>query len=410
MRNSRSAANPHRPGRRSLALTRSLVAWLVLPLIPAGAATYDQQARVIAGMLRPLGLTPKPDPKGLSLAAAQIAAVLSELGKSAAANGPGTHTLLKTAYEKFRPDVGPAHRTAAIIALEAMWDEARALGAFGAANQYTGKITRGADAGADVVLEYIVPLELDPRFSRDLANIRLVAPGRARAKDAPPTAREVANARNLDAIAREIEGRKSLEKIARSVPTDAAGLTREEAARRWKTEFEGNGDAAKARPSIVLRGMMTATPSKRSGYKWRVEAELVNLSPHATEVELQCFVIGTTWKNRENYLMLDRRQQVRLRSAQRDTVVIETLEERVYKSRGDLYEKLTKPEIGRSEASYRGVVWRVVHPQGECATFATDDALLKMLDKDSDRNIENMAKLYLDPKEWPPSPTEAGAN
>ena len=52
---------------------------------------------------------------------------------------------------------------------------------------------------------------------------------------------------------------------------------------------------------------------------------------------------------------------------------------------------------------------RIVHPKGEVATAATDDSLLKMLDKDAKQNLENMAKLYLDPKDWPTNPPSSNA-
>jgi len=389
---------------------RPLLAVFAFPAIGGAVhVVYDKAARAIANQLKPPGLTAKANPNGLKQAGAQIAAALTELEKSGASNGPGAHALLKTAYEKFRPEVGPAHRAAAIAAVENMWLEARALGAFDEAHQYTGKITKGADAGGVVVLEYIVPIDLDPRFSADVANIRIVPPSRARAKDAPPTRREVEMQKNLDAIAREVEGMKNLEKAAKSVPTDSSGLTKEEALKRWKAEVAENGAAALELPSIVLKGMMTGTPSKRNGYKWQFEADLTNLSNHATEVEVQLLVIGSTWRDRENYIMIDKKQKVQLRSIQRLRVPMETLEERTYKSRGDLYEGLDKKQIARSQANYRGAIWRVTHAKGDAAVFATDNALLEMLNGDSKRNVGNMAKLYMDPKDWPKkSSTSAG--
>jgi hypothetical protein len=391
-------------------VARLLAVFVIVPGVASAArVAYDKQAKAVAEKLKPLGLTAKADPNGLKQVAGQIAAVLTELEKAAATNGPGTHALLKTAYEKYRPDVGPAQRSAAITAVNDMWNEARALGAFDERHQYTGKILKGADVGNDAVLEYIVPLDLAPSFSKEIANIRLTAPGRARSSQAQPTDRELAYQATLDAIVREIAGMKTLAEIARPkakdrlppVAVDASGLSKEEALKRWKKEMAENGDTALELPSIALTGQMTETPSKRNGYKWQLEAELVNLSHHATEVELQVLVLGTTWKNRENYVMLDVRQKVQLRSIQHLRVGTETLEEKVYKSRGDLYEKLDPKQAARSQANYRGTLWLITHPKGQVAVCATDNALLEMLDAGSRRSIENMARLYLpDPKDW----------
>lgn len=376
---------------------------LVLAFIPPSIAwgkAYDKQANEIGGKLKPLGFSAKADPNGLKQVAAQVSGVLTLLEKDAATNGPGTHALLKTAYEKFRTDVGPAHRTAAITSLEAMWNEARGLGAFDENHAFTGKITRGTDGGKDVVFEYISPLSIAPQFSKDVANVRLTSPSRARVADAAPTQRETAYQKTLDAIAREMEGMKSLAKIGAKTQTDAAGLTKEEAAKRFKEEVARNGDAANELPTIILKGMMVSTPSKRTGGKWLVEAELTNLSPHATEVELQTTVLGTTHKSRENYLMQDTKQKLQLRGTQVLRVVVETLPEGIYKGRDIIYENLDKKEAAKCQVNYRGTIWRVIHAKGQAAVFATENSLLDMLKKDAKRPLDGMAKLFLDPKDW----------
>ena len=261
----------------------------------AGKVIYDKQAKEIAGKLKPLGLTAKADPNGLKQVTAQITDVLTLLEKDAATNGPGTHALLKTAYEKYLPEVGPAHRTAAATSIEAMWTEARALGAFDEGHTFTGKITRGADAGSDVMFEYITPLTVAPKFSKDIANIRLAAPSRSRPTESAVTQRDTAFEKTLDAIEREIEGMKTLAKINAKTQTDGAGLTKDEAAKLFKEESERNGDAVNDLPTIVLKGTMLSTPSKRTGGKWQVEAEVTNLSHHATEVEPGPFGSFNNW-------------------------------------------------------------------------------------------------------------------
>lgn len=392
-----------------------LCATLPLPVFALGKAvkiTYNEDAKAVANKLKPLGLTPKADPNGLKAVGAQVAGALSELEKFAAKSAPGTNVLLNNAYTMFRPDVGPVHRAKAVGAVMDMWTEARALGAFDEQHQYTGKITKGADAGKEVVLEYIVPMELSPLFSRDVANVRLVSPSHARPANAPVTAKEIAYQKALAAIAEEVNGMKGLADRSKTVATDAAGMTKQESLKRWQEAMKAEGDAALEKPDIVLKGTLVSTPTKLNGNCWHVQADLTNLSQHATEVELETMVIGTTWKKRENYLMLDKKEKVQLRAGQNVQVPAVTLPESVYKGRGDIYENLDKKkEVPRSNVSYRGVIWRVIHPKGEVATFATDTAMLEMLSGDSKRSVDRMVKMFLDPKEWakPTAPESPGA-
>jgi hypothetical protein len=371
---------------------------------------YNRDAKAVADKLKPLGLTPKPDPNGLKLVGAQIAGALTELEKSTAKSGPGANNTLDIAYTNFRPEVGPEHRNKAVGALMEMWTEARGLGAFDESHQYTGKITRGPDAGKEVVLEYIVPMSLAPRFSKDVVNIRLVAPSKARPENAPVTAREVSYQKALDAIAKEADGIKALAAQTKKVVTDAAGETKEQAQAKWKGEMKADGAATEEKPDVIVKGSMVSTPTKKNGNAWHVEADLTNLSNHATEVELETLVIGTTWKKHENYLMLDKKEKVQLRSGQNLKVPAVTLAESTYKARSDIYENLDKKkEVPHSNVKYRGTIWRVTHPKGEVGTFATDTAMLDMLKSDNSRFVDNMQKMFLDPKEWGKPTTSPGA-
>jgi hypothetical protein len=371
---------------------------------------YNRDAKAVADKLKPLGLAPKPDPNGLKLVGAQIAGALTELEKSTAKSGPGANNTLNIAYTNFRPEVGPEHRNKAVGALMDMWTEARGLGAFDESHQYTGKITRGPDAGKEVVLEYIVPMSLAPRFSKDVVNIRLVTPSKARPENAPVTAREVSYQKALDAIAKEADGINALAAQTKKVVTDAAGETKEQAQARWKEEMKADGAATEEKPDIVVKGSLISTPTKLNGNAWHVEADLTNLSNHATEVELETLVIGTTWKKHENYLMLDKKEKVQIRSGQNLKVPAVTLAETTYKARSDIYENLDKKkEVPHSNVKYRGTIWRVTHPKGEVGTFATDTALLDMLKSDNSRFVDNMQKMFLDPKEWGKPTVSPGA-
>ena len=110
--------------------------------------------------------------------------------------------------------------------------------------------------------------------------------------------------------------------------------------------------------------------------------------------------------------MLDKKEKVQIRSGQHLAVPAVTLAETIYKARGDIYENLDpKKEVPRSNVTYRGTIWRVTHPKGEVAVFATDVALLDMLKGDSKRFVDNMVKMFLDPKEWnkPTTTTSPGS-
>ncbi len=359
------------------------------------------QAKALAAQLVPQGLTPKADTGGLGKAGAQVARIISLMQQSEATGGPSAKDLVNTAYDMFRPDVGPAHRTAAAAALTAMWDEARVCGAFSADHKYTGKITHGPEAGQALEFEYIVPPEIAPEFSRDVANLRLVRPSRKRAAGAKLDVREEAYVATLKAISREAAGLKSVKSIEEGKPANSVGQTREEEAALFKEAMKKDGEKALELPEILLTCRMLATPSKRTGYKWNVGAEVTNLSQHATEVEIECIIIGTTDKHRINYIMGEQKMKLQLRSTEvRDLEFLTPLNEGGYNGRTADYEQLDKKERGRNRVFYRGAIFRVNHAKGVAAKVATDPSLLGMLEKDAEPSVTSMPRLYMDPKTW----------
>lgn len=360
-------------------------------------------ARSLAGQLSPQGLTPTADPGGLGKARDQIQKILTGMEQSQVSGGPGANDLLETAYEMFVPKVGPAHRNAAVGTLTSMWTEARALGAFDEQNRFTGKITKGADAGQAVVFEYIVPMNLAPKFSRDVANVRLVPPSKKRSEGAKPTDRELAYVSTLQGIEREMTGLKSVASIENGPKMNVLGQTRAEAEQLWKEQMKQAGDKALQKPSIVLQSRLASTPSKRNGYKWVVQAEVTNMSMFPTEVEVECIFLGTTDKYRQNYVMGQPKQKLQMRAGQAEKLVFETpMNEGAYKGRADDYEKLSKAERAGSQASYRGAIIRVNHSKGTAATFATDPVMLDLLQDTAEVKLDSLPKLHLDAKTWPP--------
>lgn len=365
-------------------------------------------AKALAAHLKPQGLTPKADPGGLARVSAQIGTILGHMEKSQVGGGPGAEDLVDTAYDMFRPDVGPVHRTAATGALTEMWRTAKMLGAFDADQKYTGKITLGPEQGQSLVFEYIVPVSVAPAFSRDVANVRLVSPSKKRAESATLTPREAAYQATLKAIEREVAGMKSVAKIEDGGPRNSVGQTKEEEARLWKEALEKSGDAARELPELRVTCRMLATPSNRTGDKWKIGAEITNLSHHPTELEVECVIIGTTDKHRINYVMGEQKAKLKLRGGQvTDMEFLSALREGDYKNRTADFEKLDKKERARNRVFYRGTIFRVHHAKGVAGMAATDPSLLGLFDKEADPTLADLPKLHTDPKTWPKLATDS---
>ena len=359
-------------------------------------------AQALAVQLKPQGLTPKADPGGLARVSAQVTGILGQMEKSQSSGGPGAVDLVNTAYDMFRPDVGPVHRTAAAGALADMWRKANMLGAFDADQKFTGKITIGLEAGQQLVFEHIVPVSVAPAFSRDVANVRLVTASKKRVDGAPLTPREQAYQTTLKTIEREVAGLKTLAKIEDGGPRNSVGQTKEEEARLWKEAMEKDGAETQNLPDIRITCRMLATPSNRTGDKWKIGAEITNLSHHATEVEIECVIIGTTDKHRINYLMGEQKVKLQLRGGQpTDMEFLSALREGDYNNRTADFEKLDKKERPRNRVFYRGTIFRVHHPKGIAGMAATDPSLLSLFDKEADPTLADLPKLYADPKTWP---------
>lgn len=348
------------------------------------AALPDNPTQALAAHLTPLPLS--PDTNWSDEVRTKLSAILSLMEKAESESAIGGEELLRKAYNS-RNDIGPMRRMAAAAALCSAWREARTLGLFNDQRQFKMRISNGPDKGNEVLLEHIVPLESAPRFACEFANIRLVAPGRART-GTPVGGRDAAYVRTLNAIASEADGMNAPEKRQEEL---------------WKAEMERNGGKALELPRIFLfAGRLIATPSHRSGYRWVSQIEVINVSQNATEVELECIFIGTTDKHRRNYVMGVEKKSLRLRSGQAEKVQFHTpLAEGDYKQRTDDYEQLSGTERGASQASYRGTIFRVNHAKGTAATAATDPAMLRLLDADSKTKLAMLPNLHLDPKTWP---------
>ncbi len=363
------------------------------PLASAWGVTYPL-AKALAPQLRPMGLTAKAEPGGLEQVKGQIIRILSAMENSAQTGGPDGSALIGKAFE-FQPNVGTLHKQAMERSLVQMWREAHVLGCFDDKHKYTGLITKFADAGSQAVFEYIVPIEHAPRFSRDISNVRLVAPSKSRAANAADAARDLASLPQFRDIEREIlNARLSIKE-----PTNNFGQTREEAARIFKEEMERAGAAGRETPNIKLSGRLAEQPMKRNGYQWIYAAEVVNLSQHPTEVTVQWWLLGDTELKHLNYLMAEGSEKLQLRSMGTHKAEFKTRAMNHYDGRADDLDGLGPKDRrrGKTEPKYRGAVIRIVHGTDKViATWTSDLTMARCLgpEPESEYDLKRLPKLY----------------
>ncbi len=368
----------------------------ILPAISARAENYPL-AKALAPQLRPLGLTATADPKGLDQVKSQIINIINAMETSSKTGGPDGTGLISKAFD-FQPAVGSKQRMTMQRNLLQIWQEARDLGCFNSKHQYTGMITRHSDAGSQAFFEYIVPLDVAPKFSRDISNVRLVAPSKGRFKTSADTARDLAFREQLRAIEQEIEEKK------RSItkPTNKFGQTREEAGKIFQEEMKQAGEAGKQTPHIKLNGRLIQQPMKRNGYQWVYSVEMVNTSPHPTEITVEWWLVGDTELKHLNYLMAEGIERVPLRTMGTHQMLLKTKSKGHYDGRADDLDGLapTDPKRGKTEANYRGAVIRVVHGKNQIVATWTSDATMARcltLDPKDEYNLRRMPKLYENP-------------
>ena len=368
----------------------------LLPAVTALAVNYPL-AKALAPHLRPMGLTAKADPNGLEQVKGQIIRILNAMQSSAKSGGPDGNTLVSKALD-FQPAVGSTQGMTMKRNLVQMWQEAQALGCFNEKHEFTGAILRYADAGSQAVFEYIVPLELAPRFSRDISNVRLVSPSNSRAKGGSNTARDLAFVAQLRLIEREVDARK----LDVKVPTNNLGQTKEEAAQIFHAEMERAGAAALETPHLKLSGRLTQQPMKRNGYQWVYTVDLVNTSQHPTEVTLQWWLIGDTEIKHINYLMAEGSEKVQLRTMGTYQMPFKTKSQNHYDSRADDLDGLgiKDPLRGKTETKYRGAVIRVMHGKDQVvATWTSDPTMARCLnpEPEAEYDLKRLPKLYENP-------------
>lgn len=377
--------------------TRTLPFLLIFSGLVAGhsawAVTYPL-AKALAPQLRPMGLTAKADPGGLNQVKGQIIRILNAMETSAQTGGPDGTALISKAFE-FQPNVGTLQRHAMQRSLVQMWQQAHVLGCFDSKHQFTGVITKFNDAGSQAVFEYIVPLEHVPSFSRDISNVRLVAPSKSRANNAADAARDLAYLPRFRDIEREVLNAK----LSIKPPTNNFGQTKEEAAKIFKEEMERVGIISQETPTIRLTGRLTEQPMKRNGYQWVYSIEVVNLSQHPTEVTAQWWLLGDTELKHLNYLMAEGSEKLQLRSMATHKSEYKTKAKNHYDGRADDLDGLgiKDPRRRKTETKYRGAVIRIMHGKEKVvATWTSDPTMARCLstDPESEYDLKRLPKLY----------------
>ena len=349
--------------------------------LKGGSSKINRSAQALARYLGPSPLSKKVGSGDLMQVKKRLVPILNLLEKSKRSSGPTPKNLLEKAYE-FRKEIGPHEAMVTTAAILANWELARSVGLFTEEGKYTDNITFGNDSGEKIQIENIVLPSKLPRFSAHLANVRLVEPSKKRKPDAKMTLRDAAYQTRLMEILDEMSGMSSLRKIEQGPKLNGIGQTMDQVKKIFKKEMEDAGKAASELPGIRLRGNMSATPSHKSGNRWRVSVDINNNSLHPTEVVLEWYIIGITEKKNQHYIMARGKQPLKLRKGQDVRLDLFTAPKSSFKKRADDTDALNKAERSRSRVNYRGFVMRVKHEKGIAAVAASDQRLLGYLDED----------------------------
>jgi hypothetical protein len=358
-----------------------------------GASSINRSAQSLAKLLKPSALSQKVGGSDFEAAKAQVIKIIRALEETKRGAGPAPDDLLETAWG-FRDDVGKVRRVVAQSALIRAWEEARVLGLFDEEGEFTGEITRGPDQGQKAVFEYIVPADRAPHFSRDYANIRIVAPSEARREGGAITPGDEVALGQLTRIYEESEAKEAHDVLEKAAPLNEIGETAREEREEFARELEVAGDAAKALPSVRVEGRVTATPSHLSGNRWRVSLDVSNLSRHPTEVEVEYFLFGITDEKRQHYLMATGKEKMQLRELQVAELDVFTKAENSYKGKAAELDKLGKKDRKKAKVRYRGFAVRINHAEGVAGCFATDAHLLHYVAGDDEElSLESIPKF-----------------
>jgi hypothetical protein len=354
----------------------------------------DESARKLSGSLKPIPFSSKGTDKDIAGPKNQIIKVIEQLQASSRGNGPSPESLIEKAYS-FRNDIGSLEKDITASSYLRNWREAQALGLFTDGNRFSHIIKRGPETGKTVSVEYIIPPSIMPEMSKHPANVRIVSPGRKRSEkitdESQLAPREKAYRDQFAKMIEGTQGKRELNKIEAGTKFTSIGASTEaEELERWQTAMKAAGEAAKAAPEIDLRARKGASPSHRSGYRWRIDVEVANTSRIPTEIQLEYWLIGITEEKRIYYVMKKGSVPIKLIAGASKDIPLWTNSESSYKPKSGELDGLPKKQWGKAKIAFRGFMLRAVHATGEVATFAPDQRLLDYLDDETDRSPSDL--------------------
>lgn len=358
---------------------------LLFPVEPvlAQSSKLNRNAQALAKVIAPRPPAKKVDPSGLKALSGQMSKVVEILEDSYKTNGPTPENLINKALD-FRKDIGSAESLVLTNSLLEAWRAAHAMGLFDDKGEFHPVISKGRGVGEKTVFELIIPGEMFPSASNQLANIRLIPARNKRSGDVDLSPREIATAKQLKVM---IEERKESVQIAafrKGPKTNELGQTEKEQSALWNEAMKEAGDTAKQAPRMRIRGDMTATPSKMTNDRWRVACEVINFSTFPTHVTAEIWLIGYTEKKRQYFVMTKASRDLKMRAGEVSNFDIHSKSRRSYKNKGDDLDGLNKKERKGTNVRYRGFMIKITHSTGVVEMTASDQRLLSYLNPGDD--------------------------
>ncbi len=369
-----------------------LVAATLLASPVSSAPKTGSDARNLAKQLGPTPPGKSSQASSVGKLSARMISIIEVLEKSYRSNGPNPESLIDKAFE-YRADVGNWEAMMMSRALISAWKDANAMDLFNENGKFGTTIYKGRGTGNRVLFELIIPADVYPPASNQLANLRLVRESEKRVSTTEMGQRERAY---YDQLVKMINERSDLmkavavnkkdnkEDASRQGPaTNALGQTTQEQDKLWEQSVAAAGDAANATPRIRTSAHMEASPSNMTKNRWRVKCDFGNSSGHPTEVKAEVWLIGYTDEKRDHYIMAKSEHTLKLRPGETRQIDVFTKAEKSYKAKADNHDGLSKQERKKSRVRYRGYAIRVLHNKDIISFAGSDSLLTRYVDPDA---------------------------
>jgi len=360
----------------TLSLPGVILIFLMTATSPLGAEDpkMNRSAKALAKLLAPTPSSPGNKPADFGPVRQRMIVLIEAIEASNRTNGPGPESIISKAYD-FRDDVGNIERLLSGNAILGVWREAHARGLFNDFGKFNGEITKGRGAGSACAFEPIIPAEVYPQASNQIANVRLVPEESKRNPESPLSQREEAYQAELVKMLAEKNRTAAVTRFENPPPTNALGVTRQESLALWQKAMDEAGEAGKRKPNIRLKGKVTGTPSHPTRQRWRVETEVINFSVHPTETIIEIYLIGYTQEKRDYYLMAKSSHTLKLRANESHHLEVFSKAESTYKKAADDRDGLSKGERAKSRVYFRGFVVMAKHGEDVVTYIGSDQRL-----------------------------------